>query len=216
MNDHNARPATLQENLAYLRAIAENGRLAARLSGEYLLLWGVLTAGAYLGQFAVTLAGGPYWLIGAGYFAMLAVGWAGSTALAARDRQKGGARPAGVRMYSTLFTCAGATVTVFAIGASLTPAMPYEAIFIVAALMIGMCFLTTGALSEERWLVMVGAGWLASATAGFALIGSLALPLFFAVVWLLLLAAPGLVLARRARAATPPGLDPSKPAADAV
>lgn len=207
-------PPSVEENLAFLRAVAENGRRTAALSGDYLILWGVLTALADLNHFAIN--GGVYGregFIGAGYATMVVLGWAGTFMLARRSAGRSRAMPTGARVYAVIFGCAGIALTIFAMGAAVTSA-PTTMIPIVAALMIGICFLSTGLLSAASWLTVVGGIWMVAAIIGFFLTPYPVLQLFCAGLWLAFMAGPGVVLSRRRRrlknpeCATRPVADP--------
>ncbi|WP_146739650.1 hypothetical protein [Hyphomonas pacifica] len=46
-------PQTMADDLAYIRDLAEAGKNAPLLGGRFLVLWGGLTAAAYLGHYAI-------------------------------------------------------------------------------------------------------------------------------------------------------------------
>ena len=175
---------------------------------------GTVTPLAYLVQYTVeTLSHGPYWLISGGYAVMLLVGWLGTYLLRRADRRD--ATPSGARVFAIVFACAGLVLTVFAIGVTTiapaaSAAIPPYAIIVVAAQMMGLCFMATGLLAETRWIVLVGGGWLA---ASLMLLGMMTRPVFLlaaAGVWLGLMLAPGLYVnwkIRRDRRRAPSSAD---------
>ncbi|MEL7488276.1 MAG: hypothetical protein AAGJ87_13795 [Pseudomonadota bacterium] len=194
MTDAQDRPPSIEENLAFLRAVAESGRRVTGAAGEHLVLWGVLTAFAYLNDYAVAMNGyESAWRIPAGYVAMIAAGWAGSVFFAARASGAGPA-PLAARVYAIVFSSAGVALSFFAAGVGATGALPYGAIIVVAAHLMGVCFLVTGLLSKQRWIAAVGAGWLASGFGYLAIVDERALILVAAVGWIILMAVPGAVL----------------------
>ncbi|MEO1311469.1 MAG: hypothetical protein AAFV51_10955 [Pseudomonadota bacterium] len=180
--------------LDFLRAVAERGRATAMLSGVHLALWGGLISAAYLNHYAALKGfyGETFWTIGAGYGAMALIGWPASIYLGAARRPAVSA--AGATVYAVVFAAAGLALSVFAVGSAFTPQIPGQATMIVGALMMGLCFLTTGALARMGWLLAVGAAWFVAAAALFFLIETYALLLVGAVVWAMLMAAPGVAL----------------------
>ena len=178
------RPHTVEENLAFLRRIAEEGRLAVGLSGDYLILWGVVMAAAYANHYLIESAMSDRMsLVGAGYGVAVALGWAGTAALTARDRKRSGARAIGVRIFAAVFASSGLAMTIFAVIAATQPAIRPELNLVVGALMFGSCFLSTGLLSRLNWLAAVGAAWLAAAIAFAALLDHPSLMIVAAGLW---------------------------------
>lgn len=187
MTDPDPSTTDPAEDLAYLRALAEQGQRAVSLSGSYLLLWGVLIAGAYLNHYWATESQ----QIGLGYLAMALVGWAGSMLLGWREgRSKQVSGMAG-RVYSYVFIGAGLILTIFAVGASLSPVIPGQAIMVVAALVIGSCFMVTGLIARLRPILVIGGLWFVAAIFLFTQLARLEILLYGAGLWLGLSAAPG-------------------------
>ncbi len=197
-------PETLEDDLAFLRAIAEQGRATAVFSGAYLVLWGVLVSGAYFNNWLVAsgLWQGGGAAIGTGYTVMGVAGWIGSTILGFRERRTTGVRAVGDRIYTAVFVAAGLALTIFSIGATFSPAVPLHITMIVAALLMGLCFVITGILSRMVWMTAIGAVWFLAAAGLFPIAGTPAMLLTGALLWCGLLTGPGLVLmvlnARRA------------------
>ncbi|MGF1454967.1 MAG: hypothetical protein ACFB6R_06265 [Alphaproteobacteria bacterium] len=194
---------SLEQDLAFLRAVAEQGRRTAVVSGAYLVLWGVLIAGAYFANYMIAARYWPvdYGWIGAGYGVMGAAGWAGSMALGRRERLRSGVRTVVTRIYSTVFISAGLALTIFSLGAAASPAVPLYVTMIVGALIMGLCFLVTGLLGRMRWLTGLGALWFVVGAGLFAVAGTRTMLLCGAVAWLALLVGPGVVLMAQNRRA---------------
>ncbi|MGF1545060.1 MAG: hypothetical protein ACFB00_11255 [Parvularculaceae bacterium] len=199
MADDTRAPSTVGDDLAFLRAVAEQGRRAAKLYGGHLILWGAVIAAAYVNQYAVEATpGASYWRVGVGYLAMSIGGWLGTGALVVREKAKAAAQPASARIFAMIFFSAGLSLTAFALGAGFTDAIPDDVIVLVAAQAMGLCFLALGFLAETRWLVGVGVAWLAASLALPALIERPVFYLASAFVWLALMVGPGVVLSRKA------------------
>ncbi len=194
---------TISEDLAFLRAVAEQGRKSARLYGGHFTLWGVLTSLAYINQYVAETRDPPtYGAIGIGYLAMGVVGWGGSYVLGRSMSARSGAQSLTTRVFSTIFVAAGLVLSFFAVCALVSPTIPEGVIVIVAAQMLGLCFVASGLLAQMRWAVFIGVAWLAASVGFTALVRSPNLYPAAALAWLLLAAGPGvaLSLARRREA----------------
>lgn len=202
--DPGQRPS-LEDDLAFLRRIAEEGRQTAVLSGGHLVLWGVLIAAANLNHAAILSGMSPagYGAIGTGYMVMVVVGWLGSGFLGWRQRRSSRSQAIQARIYSAVFTCAGIALTIYAWGAVLSPAIPTTSIMIVSALMMGLCFSVTGVLARMVWLTVIGAGWFAAGAGLFLVPAGPDRLVMGAVLWILLQAAPGAVMMVGQRTSVP-------------
>jgi len=204
------RPPSPEDDLAFLRKVVEQGRAAAKISGGHLLVWGALIAAAYLFNYWVAVVRqSDYWLMGAGYAAMILLGWTGSAYLGWRAGRDGGATTIDVRIYAIIFACAGAALTVFAVGGSLSPTLHPNAIMVVGALMAGLCFLATGLLSRTRWIAAVGVLWMAASIGLLVLMDREIVLLVGAALWLALMAGPGAALTLEARRTPAPRRGPA-------
>ncbi|MEL6371509.1 MAG: hypothetical protein AAFR03_12420 [Pseudomonadota bacterium] len=189
------RPTSIAEDMAYLRRIADDGRQTVTMYGGYMALWGTLIAAAYLHHFIVISVAVPdYARLGFGYLAMLLVGWAGTAVLVRSSRRHPGPRPLLARVFQTVFACAGLVVTVASLNLLIERTVPPETIVILAAQLMGLCFLVTGILARMPWKTAIGGAWLVASLALPHLTTEASFYLMAAAVWLLLLAAPGFVL----------------------
>ncbi|MEM1147302.1 MAG: hypothetical protein AAGH49_05875 [Pseudomonadota bacterium] len=110
MND-----TTLQDDLAYVRDLAEAGQQAPLLGGRFLTFWGVLTSIAYFLHFAMTVdwvtwPNSAYaWVWGS----FIVVGMIGQTLLGYSIRNKPGSHSVGNRSEATVWMAGGVALFVY-------------------------------------------------------------------------------------------------------
>lgn len=189
------------KDLAFVRTLAEEGRTAPLLGGAHLVAFGALTAGAYLGHYAILTYADPIWLLanwmGFGVLAGVVGG-----ALDARMRAKPGFTAVTNRVDTAVWGGVGAAGFAIAVAAlarlvleddvGAPNVIPGAAFALYAAAM-----LTTATLSGDK--IMRVSGWLAVAAAIVALVVQ-AQPwmyLFAAAGAVVVLLLPGLALMRR-------------------
>lgn len=192
-------------DLAYARALAEEGRHAPLLGGAHLTFWGALNAGAFAIQFGILqgfvpfLDGMSFGLLWTGY-GLIAV--LGTTLLRQRARTKPGVTAIGTRAERALWGGAAIAVLAVVVG-SITrmfitddPTAP-NAILAAAFALYGAALLGTASLAEQTWLR--GFGWLSVAVAaGAAMFANQNWVYVIAAIGsLLTLVWPGLILLRR-------------------
>ena len=195
----------LTEDLAYVRALAEEGRHAPLLGGAYLLFWGLLNLGAYLAHWGLLTESLPRF--GGQGFALLwtaygVVAGGGMALLIHRLRDKPGKSAIGVRAERAIWSGVGIAMFAIVIGClgrmALTSDMQApNAILAPAFAFFGLALTTIAAMAGEKWL---------SAFAALSFAASIALGLFANEPWAYLLAAassavvlaiPGVILMRR-------------------
>ena len=102
--------APSQDDLARLRAIAEQGRGAPLLGGWHLILWGGAMSLALLINWAViqNILPWPDYALAISWFGIVLVAWAASILLGRRQADKPGAYSVGNRVERTVWMTAGA------------------------------------------------------------------------------------------------------------
>lgn len=158
-------------DLTYARALAEEGRHAPLLGGAYFVLWGVLTATAFVAQWALIAGYAPR--LGGGAFAVLwggfiLLGMGGTMLLARRTRAQPGLSSIGVRAEIAVWTGARMALSAIAVGCILQ--MVLEQNPLAANAIMGGVFAIYGAalygsakLSQQNWMVLYA--WLSIAVA---------------------------------------------------
>ncbi len=172
MND-----TTLQDDLAYVRDLAEAGQQAPLLGGRFLTFWGTLTSTAYFLHYSIeaNLFGWPdiayAWVWGT----FIVVGIAGQILLGYTIRNKPGGNSVGNRSEGTVWMAAG--FALFAYFGTLIvkslilggPAPGFTASLPIVFALYGTGLITSGMMGNVKTLTY----------AGFAAFGILALAIWF-------------------------------------
>ncbi len=108
---------TYAEDIAAVRALAEEGRFAPLLGGRFFVLWGAITAIGYLVNGAVVARALPLPMtaIPAAWFILIAAGVASSRLMARALREKPGASALGNRVERAVWSAAGGVLIVIAV-----------------------------------------------------------------------------------------------------
>jgi|CXWL01.1.fsa_nt_gi hypothetical protein len=195
----------LASDLAYVRAMAEEGRHAPLLGGSYLLFWGILNALAYGAHWAVLQGMIPN--EGGAAFVMLWCGYGviaglGSVVLGGRAKEKPGKSALGVRTERAIWAGVGLAIGIVAAGAigrmvlEGDPTAPNTIMSPVLAL-LGVALATISMMARERWLFAFAlVSYAAAVVIGVYANASWAYPVA-AIANLIVLAIPGVVLLRR-------------------
>jgi len=198
----------IKDDLAYVRAMAEEGRTAPLVSGVLYVLWGSLVGAGALAEYVVwagVVSLGPNisWLIWAGVFI---AGWGFSRIVGARIGQKPGAQTIGNRTAASAWFAVG----LFATGFWLTMTFAHDnytssgvpayflfgLMFPVAFGLYGIAFFASATAAQALWLRWFAfAAWSFSFVAMF-LIGNPLQMVVAALGSFVCAVAPGLILMR--------------------
>ena len=149
-----------QDDLAYVREVAERGADAPLGGGITLLWWGFVTTAALVTHWMIMVglmfqAGISFLIL---WTSAIFIGWVGNFVIIARLRGKGGTVSHANRTSAAVWTSAGAFLTVFSIAIvarQMTDPLGlflYDVILAVATGIYGIAFATTAAVSGQRWL----------------------------------------------------------------
>ena len=206
----NGRPdqTDLAGDLAYVRALAEEGRDAPLLGGAYYLLWGGLMGGAALVAFlglvgVISLGRGGAFVPWA---AAGVIGWIGSMMLARRHARKPGTFTLGNRTAAATWIAVGVFMTVFWIALIFAHddftdlGVPryflFYLMFPVAFGVYGVAFYATAVAARAGWLkIFAGLSW-AFCIAALFLAGSVYQFLAGSLGCFVCAALPGFILMR--------------------
>jgi hypothetical protein len=196
---------TIQDDLAYMRALAQEGRRAPLLGGSVLIAGGLIYGGAALAHWMIAagvldvppISYSVLWLVAVvAFFVVLG-------ALKRRMSQRPGATAANNRAYSIAWGGLGGAT--FGIAASLIIAAARMKDPVIMGLfppvilsLYGGGWLVGAALSDRSWLRWVGFAAIAAALGTALLIGRDEQWLAYAAALILLAALPGYALARQA------------------
>ncbi len=106
------------EDLARLRAIAEEGRAAPLLGGRHLILWGGAMTAALLINWAVIqrILSWPGYSLAISWFGITLLAWIGSLLLGRKETGKPGEFTIGNKIERAVWTNVGAFLTILAVG----------------------------------------------------------------------------------------------------
>ncbi len=161
MND-----TTLQDDLAYVRDLAEAGQHAPLLGGRFLTFWGVLTTLAYFLHFSIEtqMFGWPDMAYAWVWGSFIVVGILGQSALAYTIRNKPGGNSVGNRSEGTVWMAGGfalfayfGTLIVKSIVAG-GAAPGFEASLPIVFAIYGTCLITSGIMGNVKALTYAGFG----------------------------------------------------------
>lgn len=199
----------LAGEIAYVRALAEEGRNAPLVNGLFYVIWGgLITAGALV-EYAVRtqileVDGAASWFI---WLSVFALGWGASRLAGARMGRKPGAQSIGNRTAASAWLAVG----LFATGFWLTMTLAHDnyahegvpdyflfgTLFPVAFGLYGIAFFATATAAQLPWLrYFAFAAWAFSFAALF-LLGQPAQMLLAAAGTFACAVVPGVMLMRR-------------------
>ncbi|MHA7898240.1 MAG: hypothetical protein ACX94B_00140 [Henriciella sp.] len=161
MND-----TTLQDDLAYVRDLAEAGQHAPLLGGRFLTFWGVLTTTAYFLHYAIAagLFGWPDTAYAWVWGAFIIAGGIGQGVLVSTIRNKPGGSSVGNRTEGTVWMAGG--FALFAYFGTLIvksiivggPAPGFEASLPIVFAIYGTGLITSGIMGNVKPLTYAGYG----------------------------------------------------------
>lgn len=195
---------TVQDDIAYMRALAQEGRHAPLLAGPVLVTAAVIFGAANLGQWALLTRvidadpWAPVWLwIGAGVVFGVAL-----SLLINRMKSKPGFNSSGNRAVGAAWSAVGYGIFVTWLGLmamglksgdwSVMMAMP--TIVFVA---YGSAWMIAGAMTRVRWMTVTGLLSYAGAIVSGWFAGDMAMYLVFTAVLIAVALVPGLILMRQ-------------------
>jgi hypothetical protein len=199
----------LAGEVAYVKALAEEGRNAPLVGGVLYVIWGVVMALAALATYASATGAINVPFVGGLWFwvAAFAVGWAASFFYGARSTVKPGALTVGnktaraawiaVGIFMSLFWIAAMLFQSHLAGAGLETKFLFGLMFPLAFGLYGIAFFATAVAARHDWMRGFAiASWLFS-VATLYFIGDARQLLLGATGSLLCAALPGLFLMRR-------------------
>lgn len=158
--------STLQDDLAYVRDLAEAGQQAPLLGGRFLTFWGVLTSVAYFLHYSIAaeLFGWPKTAYAWVWGSFIVFGIIGQAVLGYTIRNKPGGHSVGNRSEATVWMAGGfalfayfGTVIVKSLVAG-TPAPGFEASLPIVFAIYGTGLVTSGIMGNQKTLTYAGYG----------------------------------------------------------
>lgn len=157
---------TLQDDLAYVRDLAEAGQQAPLLGGRFLTFWGALISVAYALHYSIAadLFGWPDVAYGWVWSIFILVGLIGQAALAYSVRNKPGGHSVGNRSLATVWMAGGFALFAYfgtlivksiVIGGSVPG---FEASLPIVFAVYGISMITSGIMGQLKILSYAGYG----------------------------------------------------------
>lgn len=160
----NQAPAAHQDDLAYVRQLAESGAQAPLIGGRFMAWWGLLVAAGWTAQhFAIngTIGDGSS-IFGLIWFSFGIVGTLGQMLIARTMPEKAGAGSAGNRASRVVWLAGALAIVSMVIGVAFLARTAGFAVFDwivpVAFAVYAVALIATGALADERIVMAAGVG----------------------------------------------------------
>lgn len=194
----------LMNDVAYARSLAEEGRQAPLIGGPFLVLFGVLLAGAWSAHWAIVsgVIAAPHGALGLLWACFGVCAGIGAVFVSTSVRRKPGGAAIGNRADRAVWQAAAWAIasvvagTILSMGVNGDAHAP-DAIMPAAFGFYGIALLTTASLSGHRWLNGFGVAALASACVLWVLYGMAWTYLYGAAAALIVLLVPGIIMIRR-------------------
>ncbi len=192
-----------QDDLAYVRSVAEKGADAPIGGGRVLMLWGGLTTIALTIDWALItgIMALPRWVLLILWPSVILLGWIGTFAM--RSCRTGGTVTHTNATFGAVWMASGAFLTILAfaiIGKQMTaPVGPelYDMLLPISTGIYGIAFATSGSVGRNRLLWVVALMAFGFAATYVFLLGTPTLYLLAAVGTALIMFLPGLILTLR-------------------
>ncbi len=193
-----------QDDLTYVREMAERGANGPLGGGRILLWWGSLITLALFVHYALQsgMVAAPNWSYFALWGAMVTLGWGGTYTFLGRSRDASGTLTHATLTNAAVWRAAGLFLTFFAfaiVARQVTQPLDthlFDLIVVVGTGVYGIAFATTASVAEKRWLW--GFAILAFGLSGLYvfMLGTAELYLFAAIGTAAIIALPGLLMMR--------------------
>jgi hypothetical protein len=195
---------SVEEDIAYLKQLAEAGASGVPSGGKYFLVWAVaiafglgVTYGSVIGLLPIDMFVLNFWWAG-----LLASGWFVSFLLGRADA----AKPEGLRFANRISTATwiatGMGLTAMWLGLTVSGAAHQAIMMPMAAAALGVGTVVTATVFRLNWLYAVAAAWWVVAFVSFLMLETVEFILFSAAAILVLQGGTGvalMILERRQR-----------------
>jgi hypothetical protein len=183
-------------DLAVIRRAIEDGRRFAAGGGGYMILWGGVIGLGQLATYA-TVRGRLGLDLDVLWSVCLPLAWAATALLVWREIRTRQVRTLAGRVLSMTWFGCGITLSVLYVATRLGGGFQPGWYLAISAGVMGIGFFATSFLCAYRWMRAVAVAWWLGEAALYLGRGNLETVALSGVMYLLLLALPGIVLARR-------------------
>lgn len=197
--------ASVEDDIAYLKDLAEAGSTGVPAGGWHFVVWAVviatglgLTYGAVTGVIPIGKDTLDYW-----WATALVVGWVASFVIGWLESSKPEALRSINRITTVTWVATGVSLTATCAGLMISGGAAQAVMMPIAGAAIGVATAVTAAVFRLRWLYLVATAWWIVAFASLLMMKSVEFLLFSAAAILLLQGGTGIALilleGRRAR-----------------
>ena len=188
--------AQSETELSVIKKIMDDSRNIISDNGWHYILWGVSVTGALIANYIMALTGVSFNLQGMMWFILMISTWIAESIIERVKDKKKKERTFAGKLLGSLWFAAGIAMFTFGFVGTITHA--YNAIFIcpIISTVLGMTYITSGAIQQIRWLQLLSIGWWSGAIYTFFFPGIHTL-LIFAIMMLSFQVVPGIILYRK-------------------
>jgi|WetSurMetagenome_2_1015567.scaffolds.fasta_scaffold24806_2 hypothetical protein len=155
-------PIDAQQELAFIRKVMADSRTAISDDGKGLIVWGTLVVAGMVTMYASFQFGYPIsktllWAV------LIGLGWVYTIFHEMQNRKTKRFSTFGGRIVGSLWLGCGVVMTIVGFLSPMTGALKPWAIIPVSSLVIGIGYLVTGVVYDDRWTRFSALGWWAGA-----------------------------------------------------
>lgn len=147
-----------RQELLFIRKVIDDGRTALGHDGKAMIVWGAIVVAGMIAMFlSVSLTLGVNYLILWGV--LIGAGWIFTLFFDVSARRKARFSTFGGRVVSQLWLGCGIVMTVVGFVTPLVGALKPWAIIPIMSLILGIAYLVTGAVYDDRWIRFSSVAW---------------------------------------------------------
>ena len=185
-----------ETELQIIKKIMEDSRKIIVDNGWHYIFWGVVVTIALIANYFMALYRVSVNYQGMLWFAMMTGAWITEAIIEKRISRKKGSSTFAGRLLGSLWFASGISMFIFGFIGAITKA--YNPIFIcpVISTVLGVAYITSGAIQQTRWLQFLAVGWWGGAIFMF-MYPTIHTLLIYAFMVIFLQTIPGIILFRK-------------------
>ncbi len=182
-----------QTELEVIKKIIEDSRRVITDNGWHYILWGGVVICALVTNYFMVLARIKPQYYGLMWFLVMTCAWAAEIIIERRIQKKARVKTFAGKLIGSLWTVSGISMFIFGFVGTITGA--YNPVFIspIISTVLGVAYITSGAIQQLKWLQFLAIGWWSGAVYMFLFPGIHTL-LIFAIMMLCFQLLPGILL----------------------
>jgi hypothetical protein len=192
---------SVQQDLAVMRKLAEQGGRLTMPGGQYYIMWGALAGLGFLGTYLIgtEIIPMPGWTIAIVWLVVNLAGLGGNFMLASRDADNPDHLRVSNRIVASVWTVTGITLGIFFLaifastflGTNANP-LPFYVTGVISPFFIGAAFAMIGLLCGLGWMLVPAGCWFVTGVAMVMFGFSQILTPIYAIVFVALMVGTGL------------------------